>query len=251
MSEPVVPFGRPMRDANFLIAPEYTPLNHGSYGTYPKAVRNDFHTWQALSEARPDSWVRYDYPKQMDSSIEAIATFLGIPAADTVLVKNVTTAINAVLRSLRFVKNDVILHLSTVYGANEKTIEYLRETTAVENVNLSVQYPISDDEVVARFRETAKEIINQGRRPKIAIFDTISSTPGVCVPWERLVKECSALGILSCVDGAHGVGHIKLDLQDNEPDFFVSNLHKYVYRASMNLNTRRVFEHFASTSKCI
>ena len=228
MSESSVPFGRPMRDAHFLIAPEYTPLNHGSFGTYPKSVQDDFHKFQALSEARPDPWVRYDYPRHLDSSIEAIAAFLGLPAADVVLVKNATTGVNTVLRSLRFVEGDVILHLSTIYGANALTIEYLRETTPVDSTNLSVEYPISDDEVVEKFSASAKEVIAQGRRPKIAVFDTISSMPGVRVPWERLIEQCSKMGILSFVDGAHGVGHIDIDLNKHQPDFFVSNLHKYV-----------------------
>ena len=228
MSKSSIPFGRPMRDAHFMIAPEYTPLNHGAYGTYPKSVRDEFHKWQALSEARPDSWVRYDFPKHLNSSIEAIAAFLDIPSADVVLVKNTTTAVNVVLRSLRFVQGDVILHLSTVYGANAKTIEYLKETTPVDSVNLDMQYPISDDEVVDRFCASAKEIIRSGRRPRLAIFDTISSMPGVRVPWEGLIEQCSNLGILSFVDGAHGVGHIDLDLRNHQPDFFVSNLHKFV-----------------------
>lgn len=226
MSEPLVPFGRPMREAHFLFAPTYTPLNHGSYGTYPKSVRDDFHNWQDLSESRPDSWVRFDYPRQLDASIKDIASFLDLPPEDVVFVKNASTAINTVLRSLRFLEGDVIVCLSTVYGANAKTIEYLRETTPVEGVNLNVQYPTSDDVVVQRFTEGLEQIIKEGRRPRIAIFDTVSSMPGVTVPWERLIEVCSSTGVLSMLDGAHGVGHLELDLGKHQPDFFVSNLHK-------------------------
>jgi len=228
MSEPIIPFGRPMRDAHFLLAPEYTPLNHGSWGTYPKSVRDDFHNWQALSEARPDSWVRYDYPKHLNSSINTIASFMGVPAADVVFVKNASTGVNTVFRSLRFVEGDVILYLSTIYGANAKTFEYLRETTPVDSVSLDIQYPVSDDEIVQRFCELVEKTKLHGRTPRVAIFDTISSMPGVQVPWERLVERCSAMGVLSFVDAAHGVGHSELDLQKHQPDFFVSNLHKYV-----------------------
>lgn len=46
------------------------------------------------------------------------------------------------------------------------------------------------------------------------------------MPWERLVEQCSQMEILSFLDGAHGVGHIELDLHKYQPDFFVSNLHK-------------------------
>ncbi len=215
-------FGRPIRDAHFLFAPTYTPLNHGAFGTYPKSVQNRLRECQALSEARPDSFVRYQYPPMLDKSRTAMAQFLGLPVDEVVFVPNATTAINVVLRSLRYEKGDVILHLSTVYGAVEKTIQYLCETTEVDNVNVAVQYPIDDEILVSLFRLGIQGVKSQGKTVKIAVFDTISSLPGVRVPWERLVKVCKDEGVLSMVDGAHGVGHIGLSLAKVQPDFLAS-----------------------------
>lgn len=220
------PFGRPMRDEYFLFAPTHTPLNHGAFGTYPKSVQKRLHEVQALSEARPDVFVRYEYPNMLDQSRAAIASFLGVPVDEVILVQNATTAINIVLRNLKFEKGDVILHLSTVYGAVEKTVKYLEETTVVEGVNVGVKYPIEDGTLVERFHAEIRNAKAGGKNVKIAIFDTISSVPGVRVPFERLVGICKAEGVLSMIDGAHGVGNIKLDLAGLQPDFFTSNLHK-------------------------
>ncbi len=220
------PFGRPMRYEHFLFAPSHTPLNHGAFGTYPKSVQKRLHEVQALSEARPDVFVRYQYPNMLDQSRAAIASFLGVPVDEVVLVQNATTAINIVLRNLKFEKGDVILHLSTVYGAVEKTVKYLEETTVVEGVNVGVKYPIDDGTLVERFHAEIRDAKAGGKNVKIAIFDTISSVPGVRVPFERLVDICKAEGVLSMIDGAHGVGNIKLDLAGFQPDFFTSNLHK-------------------------
>ena len=216
------PFGRPIRDAHFLFAPTYTPLNHGAFGTYPKSVQKRLHECQALSEARPDSFVRYQYPPMLDQNRAAMAQFLGVPVDEVVFVPNTTTAINVVLRSLRYEKADVILHLSTIYGAIEKTIQYLCETTEVGNVNVAVQYPIDDELLVSLFRGGIQSAKSEGKTVKIAIFDTISSLPGVRVPWERLVEICKDEGVLSMVDGAHGVGQIELGLAKVQPDFFAS-----------------------------
>lgn len=220
------PFGRQMRDKHFLFAPTYTPLNHGSFGTYPKSVQKRFHEVQALSEARPDTFVRYQYPAMLDESRAAMANFLGLPVDEVVFVPNATTAINVVLRSLRFEKGDVILHLNSVCGSVEKTIEYLHETTEVDRIGVPIEYPIDDEMLVSRFQQTIKEAKKGGKNVRIAIFDTISSLPGVRVPWERLVEVCREEGVLSMIDGAHGVGHIALDLPNVQPDFFTSNCHK-------------------------
>ena len=210
-----------------MLAPTYTPLNHGSYGTYPKPVRKRLHECQALSEARPDNFQRFDFPLMLDRSRVAMASFLNVPVDEVVFMPNATTAINTVLQNLRFKRGEFILHLSTLYGSVAKMIEYISETRGVESINVAVEYPINDDEVVTKF-QTAINRVKWGswRRARVAIFDTISSLPGVRVPWERLVEVCRKEGVLSLVDGAHGVGQIDLGLSKVQPDFFTSNCHK-------------------------
>ena len=221
----VIAFGKPMRD-HFLLAKDYLPLNHGSFGTYPKSIRDELRKWQDLSEARPDTFIRYDYPKLLESARDAMASFLDVPAREVVFLQNATTGINTVLRSLVFQQGDVILHFSTLYGACGKTIEYVCETTPVESSNVELKYPMGDDEVVAKFAEALEKLNADGKKVRVAIFDTISSLPGVVVPWEKLVEICREHGVLSLVDGAHGVGHMELNIARVQPDFFVSNCHK-------------------------
>ena len=211
-----------------MLAPTYTPLNHGSFGTYPKTVRKRLHECQALSEARPDNFQRFDYPLMLDTSRATMASFLDVPVDEVVFVPNATTAINVVLQNLRFEKGEVILHLSTLYGSVAKMIEYMNETRGVESINVAAEYPIDDDALVSKFQMAIKRVKfgKWRRRVGVAIFDTISSLPGVRVPWERLVEVCREEGVLSLVDGAHGVGHINLGLSKVQPDFFTSNCHK-------------------------
>ena len=211
-----------------MLAPTYTPLNHGSFGTYPRPVQERLHQSQALSEARPDNFQRFDFPVMLDRSRVSMASFLNVPADEVVFVQNATTAINVVLHNLQYKEGDVILHLSTLYGSVAKMIEYIHESRGVESANVAVEYPINDDTLVSKFQMAIKRVKfgKWRRRVRIAIFDTISSLPGVRVPWERLVKVCREEGVLSLVDGAHGVGQIDLGLSKVQPDFFTSNCHK-------------------------
>lgn len=213
--------------AQFQFAPNYTPLNHGSFGTYPKPVRDTLHHYQDFAEARPDPFIRYDCLSSLDESRAPIARLLNVSIDEVVFVPNATTGINTVLRSIKWEEGDVIVYFELIYGAIENTVAYLVESTKLQSVKVEAQWPIGDDELLYRFEKTVKAVCAEdggNKKVRMAIFDTICSMPGVRMPFERLVAKCKELNVLSMLDGAHGIGHIPLDLTATPSDFFVSNL---------------------------
>lgn len=228
MMSTLTPFGAPMR-AHFQFSTKYVPLNHGSFGTFPLPVRSTLEHYRSLMEARPDTFIRYMYPPLLHEGREAIASLVNVHVDEIVFVPNATLGINTVLRGMEFDEGDVIVYFETVYGAVGKTVEYIVETTKAEQEMVEAHWPIDDTELVKRFEATVRKVNEEGkgkRRVRLAIFDTIVAMPGVRAPFERLTAKCKELGVLSMIDGAHGIGHIPLDLGKLQPDFFVSNLHK-------------------------
>ena len=222
-------FGPPMRREHFLFDPRYTPLNHGSYGSFPRLVRDYQREVQDSIEARSDAFIRLTIPKLLEDSRAAVAPLLGAAVDEVVFVPNATTAVNVVLRTLVFAPRDVILYFSTAYKACAKTILSVCETTPAEPMRIDIKFPLEDDELVAIFRRTVEKVNDSGRRARIAMFDTVVSFPGVRMPWESLIAACRELDVLSLIDGAHGVGHIDLShLGATGPDFFASNCYKLV-----------------------
>jgi hercynylcysteine S-oxide lyase len=114
-----------------------------------------------------------------------------------VLIPNASTGVNTVLRNLKYEQGDRILYFSTLYGACEKTVEHLVETNpGIGGVRVELKYPVSDDTLIAQFRAAVEG--EKERRVKVAVFDTVTSLPGV-------------------------------DLGKLNADFFVRNCHKYVF----------------------
>ncbi|KAF3403515.1 hypothetical protein F1880_009670 [Penicillium rolfsii] len=221
-------FGKQM-SKHFLFDEGWLNMNHGSFGAVPRLVWDRLRACQQMVEATPDKFVRYDYNQELIASRKAIAELVKAPLDSIVLVPNATSGIDTILRNLSYGPSDHIILLDTVYGACERTVHHLVETTEVQLTRIPLVYPIEDDELISAFRQIVQAIHARGEVARVAVFDIISFQPGVRTPFEALVKACRELGVLSCVDGAHCIGQIPIDLAALNPDFFVSNLHKWLF----------------------
>lgn len=216
-------FGHAFKKEHFpLSANSYNPVNHGSYGLPPQCVVDKYYQEICLDLASPDSYVLTKQPEEYVDSLKAIAKLLNCPYQRLALVPNATTGVNTVLRSYPFKKGDKIAMPSTTYGACANTVRFLENKIGIEVVIVDLVYPLSDAEVVGAFKKAFET-----HNVTLALFDTVVSMPGVKMPFKELARLCKTFGVLSLVDGAHGVGLIPLDFGDFEPDFFVSNLHKW------------------------
>ncbi|KAI0020167.1 pyridoxal phosphate-dependent transferase [Xylariomycetidae sp. FL0641] len=209
-SGPTTPFGAAMLRDHFAFAQTYPPLNHGSYGATPRGGLAYRQHLGAETEARPDTFIRLTYQDLLRESRAAVAELLGASMDEVVLIPNATTGVNTILRNLEYGDDDVILHFNTIYGACLKTLESLEDTTPVRTLEVSIIYPIQDDEILQRFQDAITAVETQGRKAKLAIFDAVLTFPGMRFPWEMLVDKCRQRGVLSLIDGAHGIGHIDL-----------------------------------------
>ncbi|EKJ77845.1 hypothetical protein FPSE_01938 [Fusarium pseudograminearum CS3096] len=225
-------FGSSMKK-DFMLDPEWRNMNHGSFGTYPKAVQAKFREYQDASEARPDPFIRYEYPKLLDESRAAVAKIINAPVDTVVFVPNATTGVNTVFRNLKWNEDgkDVIISFSTIYEACGKVADYLVDyyDEKVTHREVQLEYPLDDAEIIKKFEDAVKKIEDDGKRARICTFDVVSSRPGVVFPWKEMIKTCRKLNVLSMVDGAQGIGMVKLDMASTDPDFFVSNCHKWLH----------------------
>lgn len=156
-----------------------------------------------------------------------------MPTDTCVFVANATTGVNTVLRNLVWNPDgrDEILYFDTIYGGCQRTIEYVSETHhgLVGMRAIPLAYPCEDAEIVSAFHAAVDASLAAGKRPRLALYDVVSSQPGVRFPFEDITLASRERGLLALIDGAQGVGMVDIDLGKVDPDFFVSNCHKWLH----------------------
>lgn len=220
------PFGQPMLK-HWMFDPAYKNLNHGSFGAHPIPVKDAQRAFMDLADVRPDPYIRRYHAEHLDKAREAVAKLLNAQRDECVFVKNATTGVATVLYNLAFQPGEALIYFEPVYGAVEKGVVSLQEHSSLQARKVSFQFPITEDELERRFREVIRQTRDEGLKVRASVFDAIVSNPGVRFPFERITAICREEGILSVIDAAHGIGNIHLDMEKLQPDFFVSNCHKY------------------------
>ncbi len=206
--------------------PDFLTLNHGSYGATPRVVRAAQDAWRARMEAQPSRFFRAILPDALRAAAASLAGFLGARADDLAFVENATTGCNAVLRSLHLAPGDEIVVLSHVYGAVRNTVQFVCERTGARMVEASLPFPRPVPDAI-----TASVAAALTPRTRIAVIDHITSASALVLPLADIVAACHAHGVPVLVDGAHGPGHVDIDLTALNADWYTGNCHKWLNAA--------------------
>ena len=209
--------------SQFLLREDITFLNFGSFGACPKPVFERYQQYQLELEQEPVNFVTSKALKYLDHSREALGNYVNCHKNDLVYVTNPSYAVNTIAKSFDLKEGDEVLTTDLQYGACDKTWDYYCRKAKAKYVRQPIPLPIESKEhfVEAFFKGlTAKT--------KLIFISHITSTTGLRFPVEEICAIAKEKGILTFVDGAHAPGHILLDLQTLNADFYTGACHKWM-----------------------
>src|SRR5438105_9081895 len=90
----------------FLLDPEVTFLNHGSFGACPRVVFERYQHWQRELEREPVEFIARRLPGLLAQARAELAAYVGAPAEDVTFVQNATTGVNMAARALGLCPDD-------------------------------------------------------------------------------------------------------------------------------------------------
>ena len=226
-------FGRAMLD-DWLLDPDATYLNHGTVGAPPRrvlaaqqALRDEIERQPSrfllreLAGAVPAPWRS---ETRLREAARAVAAFIGARADDLVFVPNVTTGLNAVLRSLPLEPGDEIVMTDLAYGAVAlAAASVVRERGATVRTVVS-PFPIDrPGQIVDAIRSALTA------RSRLVIVDHVTANTALVLPVDEVAAACHERGVPVLVDGAHAPGSIALDVPALGVDWYSANLHKWAH----------------------
>ncbi len=228
------PFGHAWRAA-WPLEPDLTYLNHGTVGVTPHRVLDVQRVIRDDIERNPSRYLlrelceivvgqpRSDRPRLRQAADE-VGAFVGVPGNDLVFVDNTTTGANAILRSSSLRAGDEILVSDFGYGGVIRAVTYAaRERGAIVRT-AAMPYPVrSSDEIVKAFEAAITPMT------KLAVVDHITSESALVLPLAAIAERCHARGVPVLADGAHAPGAIPLDIPSLGVDWYVGNLHKWLW----------------------
>ncbi len=209
--------------SHFLLNPEITFLNHGSFGACPKPILENYQYWQNELEREPVQFILKKAPLYLQTAKEAVAQFIGCNADDFFFTANPTIAINTIMRSMDLKPGDEILTTNHEYGAMDRTWNFYCEKSGAKYIRQNISIPIQS-------KESLLEEFWKGYTPKtkIIFLNQISSATALIFPVKEIIQKAKTLGLITIIDGAHVPGHIDLNLNELDPDYYTGTLHKWM-----------------------
>lgn len=207
----------------FLLDPDITFLNHGSFGACPRPVFETYQHWQRRLELQPVQFIARELFDYLAEARGALGKYLNAPADDLAFIPNATFGVNVVTRSLDLQPGDQVLTTDHEYGACLNTWQFIAKRTGAEIVKAEIELPVaSEDEIIDRIWQGVTE------RTRLIFISHITSGTAMRFPVEAICQLARQHGILTCVDGAHAPGQIDLDLSRIGADFYTGNCHKWM-----------------------
>ena len=220
MSSFVEPF---ISREQWLLDPNVTFLNHGSFGAVPRAVLEHQRALQERLEYNPTEFLSYDLPEALRATARKLADFVGGNGGDYVFTENATAGCNAILNSIPFSPGDEMLLTNHGYPAILLAARRVAKKTGAKIVQAAIPFPLRDEADVFAAIEG-----RLNSRTRLVILDHVTSPTALVFPVEELTALCRRAGVQVLIDGAHAPGMLPLDVPSIEADWYVGNCHKWL-----------------------
>jgi isopenicillin-N epimerase len=229
----------PMLRDQFLLRPDITYLNFGSFGACPRPIFESYQQFQLELEQEPVQFITQTGLRYIQESKQALGDYLDADADDLILVTNPSYAVNIIAKSLDLKAGDEVLATEWEYGACDRTWQYYCDKSGARYIKQPIRLPLeSEEDFVEQFLAGITPMT------KLIFISHITSSTEIRFPVESVVAAAKERGIMTFVDGAHAPAQVPLSLRELGADIYTGACHKWMMtpNGSSFLYVRKEFQ---------
>jgi isopenicillin-N epimerase len=214
-------FWAAIRRDQFYLDPDTTFLQGGSVGPSPKPVVDK--VTESIKAFDSDPLKHQPlYGPMVSEAREKLAAFIGTRPERVALVQNTTMGMSVPAQGLTWKAGGEILMTDQEYGAVNACWDYIAERygLTVRRVELPLEIRHKDQII-----DTFKAGLNN--KTQAMVFGHVYWSTGLATPVKELTELGRNQGAWVIVDGAHATSMVPLHLDDWNPHFYTSSLHKW------------------------
>jgi isopenicillin-N epimerase len=206
----------------FSLDPSLINLNNGGVSPSPRVVHDALTRALDFSNQAPSQHMWEMLEPNVERVRVALAAEVGVDPECLAITRNATEALQIAQLGLDLRAGDEVLTTNQDYPRMLATWDQRAARDGVRVTKISFPVPATAADLIARFSAAITPAT------RVMHFCHITNLTGQIFPVRELCALARSRGITSIVDGAHAFAHFPFNVQDFDPDFYGSSLHKWL-----------------------
>ena len=208
---------------DYRLKPDYINLENGYYNIIPTPTLQKFMEHVREVNYQGSYYMRTVQWENKKRIAARLAGMLNCPEETLILTRNTTESLDLIIGGYPWKTGDEAIFALQDYGAMKDHFEQISRRYGMVCKTVSVpNHPQSDEELVSLYQA---QITPSTRM--IMICHMINIT-GQILPVRKICDMAHKHGVEVLVDGAHCIGHIPVDIEALNCDYYGSSLHKWL-----------------------
>ena len=208
---------------DYDLKPDYINLESGYYNIIPKPTLEVFMDKVRMVNREGSYYMRTVQWENKKRITARLAALVGCSEDTVAITRNTTESLDLVIGGYPWEEGDEAIFAEQDYGAMQDHFELVSRRYGVVCKKVSVpNHPKSDQEIVSLYEDQITP------KTKMIMICHMINITGQILPVRKICDMAHKYGVEVLVDGAHCIGHIKVDIPSLDCDYYGSSLHKWL-----------------------
>lgn len=208
---------------DYALKPEYINLENGYYNIAPQPILRKFLEHVKMVNYQGSHYMRSVQWENKGRIAMRLSDLVNCGQDELVITRNTTESLDLIVGGYPWKTGEEAIFAIQDYGSMRDHFELVAKRYGIINKVISVpNHPQSDEEIVALYESQITT------KTKLMMVCHMINITGQILPVRKICDMAHRHGVEVMVDGAHCIGHIRVDIGELNCDYYGSSLHKWL-----------------------